>query len=127
MKYLGYLVAAIAAIVMSGLVLVASTGCTRVNAQKTVDNVRDAVAVSTAVCDSVELFEKIGLDAPGAEQCQKVLPYLRAEDMQTVFDVAECLTLPDKTEVEIAECIQNNGGFELARTYYRLVRDKIKQ
>lgn len=114
--------------VISAMLAVALScaGCASTSAKQTVENIRKATDVVTAICDSVEIFESIDLETPGSEQCKNIVPLFNAEQFKQALSVAECMAHPDNTDADLFACA-GNEGMRLARSLYELSKKKLNK
>ena len=69
------------------------------------------------------MYERIGMDAPGADACVEAIPYLDSEQVKLALDVADCF-VDGRSEKEIADCAYNNGGNALIVGFVQAIEER---
>lgn len=103
--------------VIAAFSMVSIMGCAGMLSENQYNRAKDALDVTETICTSVRLFVDAGVNVPGTDQCDRILPLLDSEDLKTVVAVLDCAAKYEPESEELLECALDNG--------WPVVRDKI--
>lgn len=74
--------------------IVTLTGCTAIDAKRLENSAKKYAGVIQQICTTVEIFDSVGVEFPGIEQCEKVM-----KTMDIIKDKADALAI-----TEVIDC-----------------------
>jgi len=83
-----------------------------------VDEIEKQIDTVTIVCNSAKMLSDAGLNVPGVEQCEKIVPQLTRDEVETILDILKCAQDNEPTSKEFGLCAVDKG--------WESVRDKIE-
>ncbi len=108
---------------MKTLILTIATlslmSCSNVKNVPTADEIQKQIDRVTMICNSVKMISDAGVDIPGVEQCETIVPRLNSGDVKVILDVLGCVSVAEPGTKAFAICAVDNG--------YDPVKEKIEE
>lgn len=100
------------------LIIPLLTGCAAMQ-KAPVDDIKQTISTVEIICNSAQMLSDAGLNVPGVDQCEKIVPQLSREEIDVILDVLKCANDNEPTSKEFGLCAVGKG--------WEPVRDRITE
>lgn len=90
---------------LTNRVKVADDTETLTNRVKVADGIKTLTNRVETVCTAVELFEAVGVEAPGTDRCKRAIKLIDSAAYVALYDVASCVQDNDIKSTDFAVCV----------------------
>ena len=100
------------------LTIITLTSCAAMQ-KAPVDEIKQTISTVEIVCNSAKMLSDAGLNVPGVDQCEKIVPQLSREEIGVILDVLKCAQDNEPTSKDFGLCAVDKG--------WEPVRDRIME
>ncbi len=93
--------------------------CSNVKNVPTADEIQKQIDRVTKICSGVKMISAAGVEIPGVDQCDEIVPKLNSGDVKVILDVLGCVSVAEPGTKAFAICAVDNG--------YEPVKEKIEE